>query len=89
MSRPTAAGGDDAGRRRHPAGDVDALEIKDVPVAACKPDWVRIRVRAFGVNESEVTARRGESPTRACPASRAWAWSMRTAGCGRDSGWPR
>ena len=42
-------------------GGLDALEIQDVPVPARKPGWMRIRVRAFGVNESEVTTRVGES----------------------------
>jgi NADPH:quinone reductase-like Zn-dependent oxidoreductase len=42
-------------------GGLDALEIKDVPVPVRKPGWVRIRVKAFGVNESEVTTRKGES----------------------------
>lgn len=42
-------------------GGLDALEIKDVPVPLRKPGWVRIKVRAFGVNESEVTTRKGES----------------------------
>jgi NADPH:quinone reductase-like Zn-dependent oxidoreductase len=42
-------------------GGLDALEIQDVPVPARKPGWVRIRVKAFGVNESEVTTRKGES----------------------------
>ncbi|MEV6795460.1 zinc-binding dehydrogenase [Streptomyces sp. NPDC051320] len=42
-------------------GGLDALQIKDVPVPARKPGWVRIKVKAFGVNESEVTTRKGES----------------------------
>jgi len=42
-------------------GGLDALQIKDVPVPVRKPGWVRIRVKAFGVNESEVTTRKGES----------------------------
>ncbi|MDT0319994.1 alcohol dehydrogenase catalytic domain-containing protein [Streptomyces millisiae] len=42
-------------------GGLDALEIRDVPVPARKPGLVRIRVKAFGVNESEVTTRKGES----------------------------
>lgn len=42
-------------------GGLDALEIKDVPVPVRKPGWVRIKVLAFGVNESEVTTRKGES----------------------------
>ncbi|WP_042410329.1 alcohol dehydrogenase catalytic domain-containing protein [Streptacidiphilus carbonis] len=42
-------------------GGLDALQIKDVPVPVRKPGWVRIQVKAFGVNESEVTTRKGES----------------------------
>ncbi|WP_208782801.1 alcohol dehydrogenase catalytic domain-containing protein [Streptomyces griseorubiginosus] len=42
-------------------GGLDALEIKDVPLPVRKPGWVRIKVKAFGVNESEVTTRKGES----------------------------
>jgi NADPH:quinone reductase len=42
-------------------GGPDALEIQDVPVPAPQPGWVRIKVKAFGVNESEVTTRKGES----------------------------
>ncbi|MER8003434.1 zinc-binding dehydrogenase [Streptomyces sp. NPDC095613] len=65
MSQPTAA--DDAAPATMRAivvtrpGDLDALEIKDVPVPAPQPGWVRIEVKAFGVNESEVTTRKGES----------------------------
>lgn len=42
-------------------GGLDALEVQDVPVPAPQPGWVRIKVKAFGVNESEVTTRKGES----------------------------
>ncbi|MEV5721331.1 zinc-binding dehydrogenase [Amycolatopsis mediterranei] len=65
MTRPTAAV--DAGRATMRAvvitrpGGLDALEIQDVPVPVRKPGWVRIKVKAFGVNESEVTTRKGES----------------------------
>lgn len=43
------------------AGGVDRLVIKDVPLPRPQPGWVRIRVKAFGVNESEVTSRKGLS----------------------------
>ncbi|GGQ35716.1 alcohol dehydrogenase catalytic domain-containing protein [Streptosporangium pseudovulgare] len=65
MSQPAAA--DDAAPATMRAvvvtrpGGLDALEIKDVPVPPRKPGWVRIKVKAFGVNESEVTTRKGES----------------------------
>jgi NADPH:quinone reductase len=40
-------------------GPVDNLEIRDVPVPRPRPGWVRIAVKAFGVNRSEVHLRRG------------------------------
>ncbi|MFJ9250138.1 alcohol dehydrogenase catalytic domain-containing protein [Streptomyces sp. NPDC101776] len=65
MSQPTAAGDAAPATMRAVVvtrpGGLDALEIKDVPVPVRKPGWVRIRVKAFGVNESEVTTRKGES----------------------------
>ncbi|WP_033825848.1 zinc-binding dehydrogenase [Kitasatospora sp. MBT63] len=65
MNQPTAAGDGALATMRAVVvtrpGGLDALEIKDVPVPACKPGWVRIRVKAFGVNESEVSTRKGES----------------------------
>lgn len=42
-------------------GPVEALELREVPLPQARPGWVRIRVRAFGVNESEVTTRKGEA----------------------------
>ena len=41
--------------------DIDGLTTSDVPIPEVRPGWVRIRVMAFGVNESEVTSRQGES----------------------------
>lgn len=41
--------------------DTDGLTVSEVPVPEVRTGWVRIRVRAFGVNESEVTSRKGES----------------------------
>ncbi|MFJ8141238.1 alcohol dehydrogenase catalytic domain-containing protein [Streptomyces sp. NPDC096013] len=65
MSHPTAADAAAPATMRAVVvarpGGLDALEIKDVPVPVRKPGWVRIRVKAFGVNESEVTTRKGES----------------------------
>ncbi|MEU4345313.1 zinc-binding dehydrogenase [Nocardia sp. NPDC023852] len=42
-------------------GDVNRLVVKDVPLPRVRPGWVRIEVKAFGVNESEVTTRKGLS----------------------------
>ncbi|MFD5541785.1 hypothetical protein ACFWIJ_29165 [Streptomyces sp. NPDC127079] len=65
MNHPTATDGAAPATMRAVVvtrpGGLDALEIRDVPVSARKPGWVRIKVRAFGVNESEVTTRKGES----------------------------
>lgn len=41
--------------------DPDQLTTTEVPVPEVRPGWVRIRVKAFGVNESEVTSRKGGS----------------------------
>lgn len=42
-------------------GGLDALRVTAVPVPEPQRGWVRIKVKAFGVNESEVTTRKGES----------------------------
>ncbi|MFD3505157.1 alcohol dehydrogenase catalytic domain-containing protein [Streptomyces sp. NPDC058678] len=42
-------------------GCLDALQVTTVPMPEPQPGWVRIKVKAFGVNESEVTTRKGES----------------------------
>ncbi|MFD6885655.1 hypothetical protein [Streptomyces sp. NPDC059957] len=42
-------------------GGIDKLVATDLPVPPVRPGWVRIKVKAFGVNESEVTTRRGLS----------------------------
>lgn len=39
----------------------EGLTVTEVPLPAVAAGQVRIRVRAFGVNESEVTSRKGES----------------------------
>ncbi|MGN9846073.1 alcohol dehydrogenase catalytic domain-containing protein [Nonomuraea sp. H19] len=40
-------------------GGVDELVVEDVPLPAVQSGWARIRVKAFGANESEVTTRKG------------------------------
>lgn len=42
-------------------GGIDKLILKQVPMPQPSPGWVRIRVKAFGVNESEITSRKGLS----------------------------
>ncbi len=42
-------------------GPPEALVVRDVPVPEPEPGWVRIRVRAFGLNRSELYTRQGLS----------------------------
>lgn len=42
-------------------GEPDVLEVRGVPLPESKPGWVRIRVRAFGLNRSELMTRQGLS----------------------------
>ncbi len=44
------------------SGGPEVLRIEDRPVPAPKPGWVLIRVRAFGLNRSELFTRQGHSP---------------------------
>ena len=46
----------------HQAGGPEVLSLEDRPVPAPRPGWVLIRVRAFGLNRSELFTRRGHSP---------------------------
>ncbi len=47
---------------RQPGGP-GVLTIENRPIPTSKPGWVLIRVRAFGVNRSELFTRRGLSPS--------------------------
>jgi NADPH:quinone reductase-like Zn-dependent oxidoreductase len=44
------------------AGGPEVLNIETVPVPTPKAGWVLIKVRAFGLNRSELFARQGHSP---------------------------
>jgi len=46
---------------REPGGP-EVLQLETMPVPAPKPGWVLIRVRAFGLNRSELFTRQGHSP---------------------------
>ncbi|KAL9620148.1 MAG: hypothetical protein Q9160_005263 [Pyrenula sp. 1 TL-2023] len=48
----------------HAAGGPSALKVESVPVPAPKPGWVLIRIRAFGLNRSEIFTRQGHSPVQ-------------------------
>ena len=46
----------------HEAGGPEVLKIDERPVPEPKSGWVLIRVRAFGLNRSELFTRQGHSP---------------------------
>jgi NADPH:quinone reductase len=45
------------------AGGPEKLVLKDVAIPKVKPEWVLIKVKAFGLNRSEVFTRLGQSPS--------------------------
>ena len=46
----------------HQPGGPEVLKLEDRPIPDPKPGWVLIRVRAFGLNRSELFTRQGHSP---------------------------
>ncbi len=44
------------------AGGPETIELQEVPKPKVKTGWVLIRVKAFGLNRSELFTRRGDSP---------------------------
>lgn len=44
------------------AGGPEVLKLENIPIPEPKPGWVLIRVRAFGLNRSELFTRQGHSP---------------------------
>lgn len=49
------------------AGGPDALKIENIPVPTPKPGQVLVRVKAFGLNRSELFTRQGHSPSVSFP----------------------
>ena len=49
--------------RVHRPGGPEVLEIEELPRPEPRAGWVRIRVRAFGLNRSEMYTRQGHSPS--------------------------
>ena len=43
-------------------GPPSVIEIKEVPAPKVKNGWVKIKVKAFGLNRSEMFTRKGDSP---------------------------
>ena len=48
-------------------GPPEVLRLEERPVPTPRPGWVLIRVKAFGLNRSELFTRRGQSPTVTLP----------------------
>lgn len=46
----------------HQAGGPDVLKLEERRIPDVKPGWVLVRVRAFGLNRSELFTRQGHSP---------------------------
>jgi NADPH:quinone reductase len=44
------------------AGGPEVLQIRTVPVPELRPGWILIKVKAFGLNRSEIFTRLGDSP---------------------------
>ena len=49
------------------AGDPSVIEIKDLPIPKAKEGWVLIKIKACGLNRSELFTRRGDSPNVVFP----------------------
>ena len=50
----------------HPGGP-DVLQVREVPVPVARPGWVLVRVKAFGLNRSELHFRSGVASTGSYP----------------------
>ena len=49
------------------SGDPEVIEIQDKPVPEAKSGWVLIKIKAFGLNRSEMFTRQGHSPNVVFP----------------------
>jgi NADPH:quinone reductase-like Zn-dependent oxidoreductase len=45
----------------HEPGPPEVLKVEDLPVPEARDGWIVVRVRAFGLNRSELVTRRGDS----------------------------
>ena len=43
------------------------LVVREVPVPKVKPGWVLVKIKAFGINRSEIFTRQGDSPSVELP----------------------
>lgn len=53
--------------RVHRPGGPEVLQMEEIPRPEPRAGWVRIRVRAFGLNRSELFTRQGHSPSVTFP----------------------
>ena len=53
--------------RVHRPGAPEVLQLEELAVPAARRGWVRIRVRGFGLNRSELFTRQGHSPSVVFP----------------------
>lgn len=44
------------------AGNPEVIQLQEVPIPEVKTGWVLVRIKAFGLNRSELFTRRGDSP---------------------------
>lgn len=49
-------------RVQHPGGP-EVLQVVNMPIPNPRTGWIRIRIRAFGLNRSELYTRKGHSPS--------------------------
>ena len=59
-------------------GPPEALQIRDVPIPQPEPGWVLIRVRAFGLNFSELHLRQGAAGNATFPRIPGKGWTFKT-----------
>ncbi|WML56183.1 alcohol dehydrogenase catalytic domain-containing protein [Neobacillus sp. PS2-9] len=45
----------------------DELVVQEVPTPKVKPGWVLVKIKAFGINRSEIFTRQGDSPSVKLP----------------------
>jgi NADPH:quinone reductase-like Zn-dependent oxidoreductase len=45
----------------------DELMVQEVPMPNVKPGWVLVKIKAFGINRSEIFTRQGDSPSVKLP----------------------
>jgi NADPH2:quinone reductase len=50
----------------HPC-EPQELKVRDVPLPEVKPGWVLVKIKAFGINRSEIFTRQGHSPSVQLP----------------------